>query len=359
MKKIVVAIFFISSMAHAQRAEQAVATVFLAFGVAKSSQYFLESGLWPNEIPDWKDPQTQITGEIVEQCGVLMEGRLLGTNAENLLVLIVKNQKEELKFKPETVEFEFDSGVTRRADVDIDEEFTFKKDTRYVLFIPFPSKGDFKGQNNIKVSAELRDGASKCTAKMEFNRPIDVPPRIATYTRLSSGEFEISYGASSASGEMEKFTKSSNGTYRFDLNFMGVQNGIYFGIGGTNSIPAPDALTVKFGVTYPSPTVSLHSLNLGYIYRHILAQRHFLLVKLGLGSMSLNMRNLGRESVSETAYHQQLSYIYYFAHVNRGFWNGSYAVSFALDHEWVPSKNPDVDFSGSQLGGFVGLRLGN
>lgn len=365
MKYIISILLIFSQIAQANDSAAAAATVLLLFGAARGAEYSIHTGRWPDEIGDWKSPQTQITAEIVEQCNFLVEGRLLSTNRKNIMMLITKNLDKEVKLKPQDIEFEFESGIVRRGDVDLDTEYTVKKDGKYIMLIPFPRKDDFFNQNRITVSIPFKSENKSCNAKLIFNRPVEVPHLISTSTRLTTLETEFSIGTTGSSGNLKKYVGSNNSVIRLDLNFLGPKgHGVYLGIGvnGENNLTQQD--TVNTGTVATSPIATLSSFNIGYIHRSILTRRSFIHYKLGADFSSLlitdNVDGSLRESYKGKGLHFQSLYHYTFAQIDRGIWRGDWAYAVGLDgrHIFDGEFKGDANFEGSQLGILATINIG-
>lgn len=358
-------LFLISNQALADSASTVASTVLLAFGAAKATQFSLEQGIWPNELTDWKDPRINLTAEIIDQCNLLIEGRLLGTNRHNTLALIVKNQGDDVKFKPQNVEFEFEAGVIRRADVDLEEEYTFSKNKRYVLLIPFPRKDDFKDQNKLTVNAQFMASSKACTTKMVFERPQSIAPAIETYTRMTTVEFELNYGRANYSGGLSDFASSNSNQYNLALNTIGPHHGVYIYINGTSNISAPTKIVESISFVASQPEVYLNQIGLGYLNRQIITKKHSMQYKLGVESFAVKFQdkasNNNRKEFSSAGLNAQIQYNYFFAQIDRGFWYGDYAITFSIDDHYVPNGtiNDSYNFSGNSIGVLLGLKIGH
>lgn len=365
MRYLIILSLLFTQTTYANDAAGTAATVLLLFGAARGAEHSIYSGRWPDEIGDWKNPNTQITAEIVEQCNFLIEGRLLSSNRYNIMMLITKNLDKEVKIKPQDVEFEFESGVVRRGDVDLDTEYTVKKDGKYIILIPFPRKDDFLNQNKLTVSMPFTSDSKACNAKLVFNRPKDVPPLISTSTRMTSVEAELSLGFISSTGNLKDIVGSSNSTVRLDVNFIGSRrHGMYLGLGSNGENDLSQQEGTSLGFTANSTKASFSSWNIGYMYRTILTRRSFMHYKLGADFSSLllvdNDNRNTRASYRGTGAHAQVMYHHTLAQVDRGFWRGDYAVSVGGDGRQIFSGDikGDRNFKGTQASFLTSISIG-
>lgn len=363
MKYLILIPFLIfSHRAYCDDSAKAAATILVLFGAAKGAEAAYEDGAWNQELVDWKDPNTGITSEVVEQCHMLIEARLLGVNRYNSLVLIAKNLGDEIKFKPGIVEFEFENGVTRRADVELSDERTLQKDKKYIIVLPFPRKDDFKDQNKITVKAQFDDGKGPCVSTLNFDRPKEVPSSIVTYTRLTTLEVEFYYGTTSLSGNLSDSGKNSLPTFSTGINIIGARHGMYFSTVSSNSTAAPAKYLQAASIT-GAGTVSNSSMDLGYINRQILDRNKNILLKIGLGVYRLLLKSTSDKSnytsFDATSLQLQAQYNYFFAQVDRGFWRGDYGIYFGVDGHWIPDGTIDDNkFDGIATSLFAGLKVG-
>lgn len=365
MKYLIAFTLLFSQVSYANdSAAAAAATVLLLFGAARGAEHSIYSGRWPNELGDWKSPQTQITAEIVEQCNFLIEGRLLGTNRFNMLMLITKNLEKEVKIKPQDVEFEFESGLVRRGQVDLDTEYTIKKDGKYIIIIPFPRKDDFENQNKLNVSIPFSMDNKPCTAKLAFDRPKEVTPLISTYTRMVTLDTELAYGIGVNRGNLKKYLGEESRMFRLQMNLIGQsQHGSYFGFGTTSDNTIKQEDWADSTLTAAEPKASMFFFDMGYLHRKILTKKSFFYYRVGLEFAGLTVRD---NIVADQRYHEngvgihaQLLYNRTFAQVDHGIWMGDYSWTFGLDGRHIFSGDIGKDnFKGSQLGVLGSLSVG-
>lgn len=364
MKYLIALSLLFSQVSHANDSAAAAATVLLLFGAARGAEHSIYTGRWPDELGDWKSPQTQITAEVVEQCNFLIEGRLMGTNRFNMLMLITKNLEKEVKLKPQDIEFEFESGLVRRGQVDLDTEYTVKKDGKYIIIIPFPRKDDFFNQNKLNVSVPFSAEGKSCNAKLVFGRPQEVKPLLSTYTRMTTVDTELSYGVLANSGNLKKYLGDQSTMFRLQVNLIGQQqHGAYFGFGGTSRYKMEAQDLSDSGLIAFTPTSSLTVFDFGYLYRKILAKKSFLYYRAGIEFSTLYIKddNYSNLSYRENGLgvHGQLLYSRTFAQIDQGVWMGDYTWNLGLEGHHIFSGDVGNDeFTGSQIGIMGSLTVG-
>lgn len=363
MKYLIALSLLLSQVSQANDSAAAAATVLLLFGAARGAEHHIYSGRWPNELGDWKSQQTQVTAEIVEQCNFLVEGRLLGTNRFNMLMLITKNLEKEVKLKPQDIEFEFENGVVRRGQVDLDTEYTIKKDGKYIIVIPFPRKDDFANQNKLSIAIPFTAEGKDCVGKLVFDRPKEVTPLISTSTRMTTLDTELSIGTASNSGNLKKYLGDQSGLFRLQINVIGQnQHGGYFGFGAPNENDVEPSDLATTGLPITTAKASMTYFDFGYAYRQILARRSFIYYRAGVAFNSLRIRDeVGDTGFNESGsgIHGQILYSRTFAQVDHGVWMGDYTWNVGFDGRYIFSGDIGKDnFTGSQLGIIGSLTVG-
>lgn len=351
-------IFFFSSMSQASSSG---GMIFLGGAVGAVGGGF--EGRMVKELGDWIDDSTRSTVRMADQCGLASSWYLVGNNAFNGVLFILKNNSNhEISMNLSELKVKFDSGKERLA--------TFSKHPNQVRFRPgdttyfiprFPSKDDFEGVSSLVFSLPVASGGKKCEVSVKVERPKNKPRKELTSKSVTSFEMSLGSGISIYRSDNVK----NMGTYRYDFDFNmrgypSLHHGGYVGI-LVNAVKGDPKRFSSFTGSANKPLdIDSQIFTAGYSYRSELSSKLSYSLDLGLGVGSYRYSHAGVDGNSEnfvTMSRFNLNYL--LKRVRMGFMKGDYKVGFSLYDVYTPKGSVEGQpASGHSVGGMVFFSAG-
>jgi hypothetical protein len=314
---------------------------FIIFAAGTSSTGAMaQSSHLVQELKDWKDSESQTTTVFENQCGMLVEGTLIGNNRKNYLLLGINNKNDaEVVLKSDDIKFIFTDSTERyprenRFDIEI-------KANWYLLgLVDLPFKEDFRGQKDViaRLPFENSKGKKFCEVSLRFERNQMVPEDLFTSTTYSAGMFGMAFGRSVLRTNELSNLGQMDLDLAIDMRGYGINNhGAYLSYLSQDLRSGQSAfLQNLIGPNYStSGKSSLEHTSLGYSYIAIRNPKHSLDFDIGLSSSRFD---------------------YYTETYNKDwrFLSVQFAVNYNYMYSRVHSRKPDRN-----LDYFVGLSLVN
>jgi len=322
-------------------------------------------GMSDYELRDWKNTETSTTLELSDQCGILLEARLLDLHLSNYLMLGLKNRAHASQYiKSSEFAFTFSSGRERAASiVDMNEVTKLEENVEKVIYIKLPEKGDFKDSDSLQVNAPVFDSELKvktCALNVKFYRNAQVPHSKMSENPYTAFDFNLGLGSSFYRGHLSNVGGEG---YFMDLgvdSFFNVRDGVFADLvlDGISS-PQYALLSQVSGTTVDSSSsVMGMGIFVGYVQRHILSNRLALSWKLGPGMYALRYSNA--DTSNSFAGMGQVALDYRFGQVSRELLPRVFSVGIAVSDIWIPRGdiNDQVNYSGHDASWMIRLKMG-
>lgn len=264
MKYFVAFLVFISAAtSHADRAIDAAGRVVLVGILGGAAAHSASRSLRQFELEDWQNSETGLTSELASSCGVVLEGRLIGDNRNNYLLLGLSNSESNQKvIKPEDITFAFEGGRERRPRLPMISSLEMKPNWYYLMVLPFPSKEDFKDKSKLTITVPIK-GDKSCDASLEMVRNPSAPDRIVTYTTWKAIDSSMGLGVTQLSGGLEKLVNSSTpGTVDFNLSFWGPTWGLMMGVDIFSDMSLASDVTTRENLPGRNLRLSIYNIDL-------------------------------------------------------------------------------------------------
>lgn len=327
---------------HARSGAMWATGVMGATGVVGASHY----GTRTQEMEGWKREGSYSTARLSQQCGYFWDFRLYGNNAFNYLYAIFQPKSTRTDFlDTSNIKIDFNNGVTRLAPLQgFHDKVVIGIHPSMYLWLPLPSKADFKGSDKIDVTFNIfgKEEAKSCTVKTTFHRnPHKKVTELSVESR-STSSFSFGYGAMVS--KPDSLAKAQSGDSFFDVSFNGYFN-LHHGMGFSLIIlPLGEGNSTVFspltGSAHLSPDPHFFGISLGYTYRNHFLDKWNFVYDLHVGYGEITYENGGDDRPYDGAFitYQKLSMARRLYRVPEGFQRQEFYLGLSLNHIWIVEK---------------------
>ncbi|QDK46062.1 hypothetical protein DOM22_13295 [Bdellovibrio sp. ZAP7] len=203
-------------------------------------RYGLIPRFLPSELSDWTDPASMTTSRLSNQCGILSEAKIVGGSRFNFLFLgIVNSSSKVVRVERNRISAAFSGGRERIMMEATERTFSEVQSNWYSWgFIAFPSKWDFKDQDEVKVSVPVSvGGAEECNLEFIFERNKLAAKDPDTYSEAPASVYSLSYLVSVGITPVAATTFNNSkpdGFAFYSANFFRVSEGSFFNFDAQN-----------------------------------------------------------------------------------------------------------------------------
>lgn len=313
-------------------------------------------GRLPEEIKDWRDPMTQSTSRLSEQCGVLTEMKIVMTGRTNFLFLGIRNQgNEDLMVNLERAAAKFSSGRERYFLAPTGQKVQEVRKGWYSWgFLAFPRKSDFKDQSALDVVIPVSLGKESCELKGHFDRDVAQPAQESSYIEAPSSVISMGFGGvTSRLGRLDSV--SEGGGSVFDLykaGFAEPPSGWYLqmSLGGFADVKDPAAFENKNYKRLSSTDISV-----GKVWRFFNSDRLSSFLNIGPSIVSFAAQQEGGDSSKTDSRGGMGLYTSYtldwrYGREYFGYYRGDYSIGLTAYFKYYPGVFPGTNKDAGMVG---------
>ncbi|WP_413575031.1 hypothetical protein ACLVWU_12290 [Bdellovibrio sp. HCB290] len=222
------------------RAKRDTEFVVAEVGSGAQAPSFYWSRFLPADLSDWSDSDSKTSSRLINQCGLLSEAKVVGGSRTNLLFLgVVNNSSKSIRIERNRISAKFSSGKERILIESSENSFIDVPGNSYSWgFIAFPSKGDFKDQDDLRVSVPIASSeGNECKLEFRFERNKKVIAEPNSYLEAPQSVYSFGYLISAGITPVAATTFNNykpDGFGLYTANFSHVNSGSFMNFDAQN-----------------------------------------------------------------------------------------------------------------------------